>query len=118
MVLYKKALTDLQKLRAHKPSAFRSTQFFKEVTSAMEWNHYRLGVRRMVIDLFDKNVMRQIVFDEEEDDSDSSSDDSESEESNDGEASSGDDRTERQRSVSEPLGPPADLTPAPLNLRR
>ncbi|KAL6364993.1 hypothetical protein LRP88_00969 [Fusarium phalaenopsidis] len=118
MVLYKKALTDLQKLRAHKPSAFRSTQFFKEVMSAMEWNHYRLGVRRMVIDLFDKNVMRQIVFDEEEDDSDSSSDDSESEESNDGEASSGDDRTERQRSVSEPLGPPADLTPAPLNLRR
>ncbi|RMJ16167.1 hypothetical protein CDV36_004198 [Fusarium kuroshium] len=120
MVLYKKALTDLQKLRAHKPSAFRSTQFFKEVMSAMEWNHYRLGVRRMVIDLFDKNVMRQIVFDEEEDDSDSSSDDSpdESEEESNGEASSGDDRTERQRSVSEPLGPPADLTPAPLNLRR
>lgn len=118
MVLYKKALTDLQKLRAHKPSAFRSTQFFKEVMSAMEWNHYRLGVRRMVIDLFDKNVMRQIVFDEDGGDSDSSSDDSESGESNDGEASSGDDRTERQRSVSEPLGPPADLTPAPLNLRR
>jgi hypothetical protein len=122
MVLYKKALTDLQKLRSRKPSAFRSTQFFKEVMSAMEWNHYRLGVRRMVIDLFDKNVMRQIVFDEDEDDDDddSSDDDSQedSEESGDGENSSGDDRTERQRSISEPLAPPPDLTPAPLRLRR
>ncbi|KAF4471419.1 hypothetical protein FALBO_1666 [Fusarium albosuccineum] len=117
MVLYKKAVTDLQKLRSHKPSAFRSKEFFKEVMSAMEWNHYRLGVRRMVIDLFDKNVMRQIVFDEEDDSSDDSSQD-ESEESGDGEASSGDDRTERQRSVSEPLGPPPSLTPAPLNIRR
>jgi hypothetical protein len=121
MVLYKKALTDLQKLRSRKPSAFRSTQFFKEVMSAMEWNHYRLGVRRMVIDLFDKNVMRQIVFDEDEDDDDDSSDDDsqeDSEESGDGENSSGDDRTERQRSISEPLAPPPDLTPAPLRLRR
>ncbi|KAL4732349.1 hypothetical protein ACLX1H_001364 [Fusarium chlamydosporum] len=116
MVLYKKAVTDLQKLRAHKPTAFRSTQFFKEVMAAMEWNHYRLGVRRMVIDLFDKNVMRQIVFDEtdgEDDDDDDSSDDS-GEESGEGENSSGDDRTERQRSISEPLAPPPELTPAPL----
>ncbi|KAM5375093.1 hypothetical protein ACJA88_007758 [Fusarium oxysporum] len=123
MVLYKKALTDLQKLRAHKPSAFKSTQFFKEVMSAMEWNHYRLGVRRMVIDLFDKNVMRQIVFDEEEDDEDDDSSDDNSqeeseEESGEGENSSGDDRTERQRSISEPPAPPPDLTPAPLRLRR
>ncbi|KAG5773418.1 hypothetical protein H9Q72_000790 [Fusarium xylarioides] len=123
MVLYKKALTDLQKLRVHKPSAFKSTQFFKEVMSAMEWNHYRLGVRRMVIDLFDKNVMRQIVFDEEEEeeDDDSSDDNSQEEseeESGEGENSSGDDRTERQRSISEPPAPPPDLTPAPLRLRR
>ncbi|KAH7214751.1 Rapamycin-insensitive companion of mTOR, N-term-domain-containing protein [Fusarium oxysporum] len=122
MVLYKKALTDLQKLRAHKPSAFKSTQFFKEVMSAMEWNHYRLGVRRMVIDLFDKNVMRQIVFDEEEDDEDDDSSDDNSqeeseEESGEGDNSSGDDRTERQRSISEPPAPPPDLTPAPLRLR-
>ncbi|KAF4988408.1 hypothetical protein FGRMN_9791 [Fusarium graminum] len=121
MVLYKKALTDLQKLRARKPSAFRSTQFFKEVMSAMEWNHYRLGVRRMVIDLFDKNVMRQIVFDEDEEDDDDSSDESSQEdsaESGDGENSSGDDRTERQRSISEPMALPPDLTPASLRMRR
>ncbi|RDA86257.1 hypothetical protein CP532_5088 [Ophiocordyceps camponoti-leonardi (nom. inval.)] len=62
MVLYKKALTDLQRLRQRKPKAFRSVDFFKKVMGLMEWNHYRLGVRRLVIDLFEKNVMRQIVF--------------------------------------------------------
>ncbi|KAH7140733.1 Rapamycin-insensitive companion of mTOR, N-term-domain-containing protein [Dactylonectria macrodidyma] len=116
MVLYKKAVTELQKLRQRKPSAFRSKEFFKEVMGAMEWNHYRLGVRRMVIDLFDKNVMRQIVFDEEED-SDSSDSASENE-SGEGEGSSGDDRTERQRSISEPMEVPHDLFPAPLNVLR
>ncbi|KAK7407998.1 hypothetical protein QQX98_009821 [Neonectria punicea] len=119
MVLYKKAVTELQRLRQRKPTAFRSKQFFKEVMGAMEWNHYRLGVRRMVIDLFDKNVMRQIVFDEEEEDSDSSDDDSASEEeSGDGGGSSGDDRTERQRSISEPMEVPHDMFPAPLNIYR
>lgn len=120
MVLYKKAVTELQKLRQRKPSGFRSTEFFKKVMGAMEWNHYRLGVRRMVIDLFDKNVMRQIVFDEESSESDSSDeegggqiDDEESEEE-----SSSDDRTERQRSVSEPPEVPHELRHNPLALRR
>ncbi|KFA64569.1 hypothetical protein S40285_04569 [Stachybotrys chlorohalonatus IBT 40285] len=115
MVLYKKALTELHKLKQRKPSAFRSKDFFKEVMALMEWNHYRLGVRRMVIDLFEKNVMRQIVFDEEE--SESSEDGGgQIDESDDD--SSGDDRTERQRSVSEPMDLPPDLVPAPLNVRR
>lgn len=120
MVLYKKAVTELQKLRQRKPSAFRSKEFFKEVMGAMEWNHYRLGVRRMVIDLFDKNVMRQIVFDEEEGDSDSSDDDDSASEndSGDGDGSSADDRTERQRSISEPMDVPPNLFPAPLNILR
>ncbi|CAM1510003.1 Fc.00g003380.m01.CDS01 [Cosmosporella sp. VM-42] len=120
MVLYKKALTELQKLKQRKPAAFRSTDFFKEVMGAMEWNHYRLGVRRMVIDLFDKNVMRQIVFDEDSDESDSSDEEGggQVEDDNSGDSSSGDDRTERQRSVSEPPEMPHDLTPAPLNIRR
>lgn len=120
MVLYKKALTELQKLKQRKPSAFRSTRFFKLVMGAMEWNHYRLGVRRMVIDLFDKNVMRQIVFDEDEDDSENSEGESggQVEESGEGDGSSGDDKTERQRSISEPADFHPDLAPAPLNIRR
>ena len=141
MVLYKKALTELQKLKQRKPSAFRSKHFFKQVMGLMEWNHYRLGVRRIVIDLFDKTVMRQIVFDDE----DGSSSDEEEEEGGGGgggkvENSNGsgtgtgsgsgasvtpsggeessDDRTERQRSISEPVDLPPDLTPAPLRIRR
>lgn len=144
MVLYKKAITELQKIRALKPAAFRSKIFFKQVMGSMEWNHYRLGVRRMVIDLFDKNVMRQIVFDEGSSDDETDSSEEEEgeeesagiggggighggnnngrrhigEESGEGEGSSGDDRTERQRSISEPAELPPHLTPAPLNIRR
>ncbi|TQS33335.1 hypothetical protein Golomagni_06325, partial [Golovinomyces magnicellulatus] len=67
IILYGKSLAELRKLKQRKPSAFRSTDFFKQVMGVMEWNHFRLGVRRVVIDLFEKNVMRQIVFDEEND---------------------------------------------------
>ncbi|RDA94518.1 hypothetical protein CP533_2702 [Ophiocordyceps camponoti-saundersi (nom. inval.)] len=112
MVLYKKALTDLQRLRQRKPKAFRSVDFFKKVMGLMEWNHYRLGVRRLVIDLFEKNVMRQIVFG-------GSGGEGEGlgivtrgrvEAGDDGEDSSeGDDRTERQRSISEPADIPVLL---------
>jgi len=115
MVLYKKALTELQKLKSRKPNAFRSTEFFKKVMGLMEWNHYRLGVRRLVIDLFEKNVMRQIVFGEEESDSGGEAEPAGDESA---EGSSGDDRTERQRSVSEPAELPSDLMPAPLQVRR
>ncbi|KAH7308090.1 Rapamycin-insensitive companion of mTOR, N-term-domain-containing protein [Stachybotrys elegans] len=132
MVLYKKAVTELQKIKQRKPTAFRSQDFFKDVMALMEWNHYRLGVRRMVIDLFEKNVMRQIVFgdeDDENDDDDGDDDDGDDRQSSedgggqvDGggsdNSSSGDDRTERQRSVSEPADLPPELMPAPLRVRR
>ncbi|KID78377.1 Target of rapamycin complex 2 subunit ste20 [Metarhizium brunneum] len=116
MVLYKKALMELQKLKQRKPNAFRSTDFFKKVMGLMEWNHYRLGIRRLVIDLFEKNVMRQIVFgDDDTEDSESTS----GQGGNDnGDGSSGDDRTERQRSISEPAEMPSDLMPAPLRVRK
>lgn len=114
MVLYKKTLAELQKLKRRKPTAFQSTKFFRDIMGFMEYNHYRLGVRRMVIDLFDKSVMRQIVF--EDDDSESSEDDRTKDQvggisdrgartraGGEEGSSSGDDRTERQRSVSEPM---------------
>lgn len=151
-VLYKRAVTELQKLKQRKPSAFRSTDFFKHVMGLMEWNHYRLGVRRMVIDLFDKSVMRQIVFDEESEDEDDESSEEESDEEDviskraqkqeqerqkfqatkknakedetEGDSSghslsSDDNRTERQRSVSEPTEYlRSSMLPPPLNLGR
>lgn len=159
-VTYKKAVVELQKLKQRKPSAFRSTDFFKYVMGRLEWNRYRLGVRRMVIDMFDKNVMRQIVFDEESEESaESEEDESSSEEEEDsdeedeaisrraqkeeqerqklhpprrngkdgddddeegdssGRSLSDDNRTERQRSVSEPTEYLRNsMLPPPLNL--
>jgi hypothetical protein len=116
MVLYKKAVTELSKLRQRKPRAFQSKKFFKQVMGLMEWNHYRLGVRRMVIDLFDKSVMREIVFEDEE--SESSDEEGGGQVGGGDESSSGDDRTERQRSISEPTDMRSDLKPAPLRLGR
>jgi rapamycin-insensitive companion of mTOR len=46
--------------------------------AVLEAHHFRLGMCRFVIDLFDKRVMRQIVL--EEDDSDDSTNEGESEE--------------------------------------
>ena len=137
IILYGKALAELRKLKQRKPAAFRSTEFFKQVMGVMEWNHFRLGVRRVVIDLFEKHVMRQIVFDEDDETESSSEgeeDDDEEEvsprkkpppkkkaqdsDSSSGESSSEDDRTERQRSVSEPTEfARRSLVPPPLNLR-
>lgn len=48
---------------------------FHKVMAILELHHFRLPVCRFVIDLFDKNVLRQIVLEEE-----SSSDDSSDEE--------------------------------------
>ncbi|KAG6007181.1 hypothetical protein E4U21_006284 [Claviceps maximensis] len=120
MVLYKRTLMELQKIKQQKPVAFRSTDFFKQVMGLMEWNHYRLGIRRLVIDLFEKNVMRQIVFGDEEDSESSDAGSSFGGATDDGGrgSSSGDDQTERQRSISEPVELPSDLMPAPLRVRR
>ncbi|KAM3514513.1 hypothetical protein MY11210_001856 [Beauveria gryllotalpidicola] len=164
-VIYKRAVMELQKLKQRKPLAFRSTDFFRYVMGLMEWNHYRLGVRRMVIDLFDKNVMRQIVFEEsdmegeegsseeesdedqaiskraqkqeqqrqklqqakkneEDEEEDEEEEEEEEEEEGEGHSSgnslnSDDNRTERQRSVSEPTEYLRNsMLPPPLNLRR
>ncbi|KAF4591450.1 cytosolic regulator Pianissimo [Ophiocordyceps camponoti-floridani] len=117
MVLYKKALTELQRLKQRKPKAFRSVDFFKQVMGLMEWNHYRLGVRRLVIDLFDKSVMRQVVFGKAA--GDVAAGKGVTKTGDEGEDSSeGDDRTERQRSISEPADMPLDMVPAPLQVRR
>ncbi|KAG6018065.1 hypothetical protein E4U54_005972 [Claviceps lovelessii] len=118
-VLYRRTLTKLQKIKQRKPLAFRSTDFFKKVMGLMEWNHFRLGIRRLVIDLFEKNVMRQIVFGDEEDSESSDAVSSLGAEDHGEEGScSGDDQTERQRSISEPMEMPCDLMPAPLQVRR
>ncbi|EQB56253.1 hypothetical protein CGLO_03753 [Colletotrichum gloeosporioides Cg-14] len=74
---------------------------FKRIMTMLEYNHYRLPIRRMVIEMFDKNVLRRIVFDEDSD-SDDDDEDEEAEEEENGSSSGDENRTERQRSISDP----------------
>ncbi|CAJ2506956.1 Uu.00g081420.m01.CDS01 [Anthostomella pinea] len=89
MVLCKKAKVELMQLRHKKAPGFRQPVLFRRVLGLLESHHYRLPDRHMVIELFDKSVLRHIVYGDE------SSDEVES--------NSGDEqRTERQRSISDP----------------
>jgi rapamycin-insensitive companion of mTOR len=89
MVLYKKAKPELLQLRHKKAAGFRQPALFRHVLSYLECHHFRLPDRHFVIELFDKSVLRQIVYGEDSgDEVDSSSSDEQ--------------RTERQRSISDP----------------
>lgn len=122
-VRFTKARNDLVQLKEQKkPPGFKNPQMFRRVLALMEAHHYRLGARRM-LELFERSVLRQVVF---EDDGESDDDDptqlphmraaAEPKEGSGidtlsegsggdhdvGEASSGDEqRTEKQRSISD-----------------
>lgn len=105
MVLYRKAKQELQQLRHRKAPGFRQPDLFRRVLAYLEYHHYRLPDRHLVIELFDKSVLRHVVYGE----GSSSGDDDEGNLAGGGGAagaggSSGDEqqRTERQRSVSNP----------------
>jgi rapamycin-insensitive companion of mTOR len=130
MVLFKRAASELMQIKQQKEApGFRQPQLFRKVLALLETHHYRLPIRRLVLELFDKTVLRQIVFgDDDEDRSQedggaslkaggggtstnldiiSQDDDDESEDEDDvgddSSNSSGDEqRTERQRSISDP----------------
>ncbi|KAI0180263.1 Rapamycin-insensitive companion of mTOR, N-term-domain-containing protein [Hypoxylon sp. FL1284] len=90
MVLYKKAKVELYQLRQKKAAGFRQPALFRKILTLFECHHYRLPDRHLVIELFDKSVLRRIVYGEESsDESPSNSDEEEG-------------RTERQRSISDP----------------
>lgn len=118
VVLWKKSMQSLHQLRYQKKApGFRQPRLFLKVMSLLENHHYKLQARA-VVDLFDKDVLRRVVFEEDEADEDKGGDDTieddedEDEEEDDEddddsvEESSGDEqRTERQRSVSDPSVP-------------
>jgi hypothetical protein len=54
---------------------------FRKVMQILESHHFRLPACRFALDLFDRDVLRKIVLDEEEDSSDS--DEGEEEEATD-----------------------------------
>lgn len=90
-VLQKKSMTELMHIKAKKAPGFKQPQLFRKIMILLESHHFRLGVRHFVAELFDRSLLRRIVFEEESD---------EDEDGMDGEGSEG--RTERQRSISDP----------------
>jgi len=96
-VLFKQAMNELIKLRQTRKGGFVSVKLFRRVMSMLEYNHYRLPIRKVVTELFHKSVLRKIVFDE------GGGEDEKEEEDGAQDSSSGDEaRTERQRSISDP----------------
>ncbi len=117
MVIFKRAAGELLQIKQRGGfAAFRQPLLFRKVLSLLECRHYRLPIRRMVLELFDKSVLRSLVFGEDEDgggdeEQGDENNSDEAEDSNDvgnaiggaGDDSSDDDqRTERQRSISDP----------------
>jgi hypothetical protein len=96
-VLTKRAIGELMRIKQDRAPGFRQPQLFQRVMTILECHHYRLPIRRFVIDLFDRSVMRRMVL-EEDDDDDSDADVS----SDTGSMGTG---TERQRSISAPSAP-------------
>ncbi|KAJ8124783.1 hypothetical protein O1611_g8857 [Lasiodiplodia mahajangana] len=89
MVLYKKARVELHQMRHQKVPGFRQPTMFRRVLGLLEGHHYKLADRHLIIELFDKGVLRHIVYGEDG--------------SDEGDGNSGDEqRTERQRSISDP----------------
>lgn len=58
-------LTESCRLKSRHPIYFRRPSLFRTVLAILEKHHFRLHVVRFVIDLFDKQVMRQIVLEED-----------------------------------------------------
>lgn len=115
-VLQKRSMTELMHIKSKKElDNFKRPQLFRKVMILLESRHFRLTVRRFVIDLFEKGVMRQIVLEEESSDEDVSESDGEvtlpprngasridhDEEEEDESENESEGRTERQRSVSD-----------------
>lgn len=73
MVIFKRAAGELLQIKQKGGyAAFTQPRLFRKVLSLLECRHYRLPVRRMVLELFDKSVLRSIIFDEEEEEEEDS----------------------------------------------
>lgn len=70
-VLTNKALAELNSFKHKKPPGFQSPALFRKVMTLLASHGYGIPQWRFVIDLFDKEVLRKIVL-EEEDESDES----------------------------------------------
>jgi len=92
-------MAELMQFKVKKVPGFQQPELFKKIMTLLESHHFRLGVRHFVAELFDRSVLRRIVFEEDSSDEDLGSDDEET-------GSEG--RTERQRSISDASSPAPD----------
>ncbi|CAK7268001.1 hypothetical protein SEPCBS119000_002838 [Sporothrix epigloea] len=80
MIIYKRAAAELLQIKQKgNTAAFRQPRLFRKVLLLLECRHYRLQIRRMLLDLFDKSVLRSIVFEEDESESEEEEEEKESE---------------------------------------
>lgn len=89
MVLYRRARSELMQIKMRKTAAgFAQPLLFRKVMSLLECHHYRLADRNMIVGLFEKSVLRAVVYGEDESGSDEggSTEEGESEEEGEGAA--------------------------------
>jgi rapamycin-insensitive companion of mTOR len=70
----------LYSIKAKKAPGFTKPAIFHKVMQVLEAHHFRLPACRFVLDLFDRNVLRKIVLEEDDEESEEESTDSDSEE--------------------------------------
>lgn len=64
-VLTKKAASDLVLIKSETPDLFTSISLFRKVMQVLENYNLRLPARKFILDLFDKNVLRRMVLDDD-----------------------------------------------------
>jgi rapamycin-insensitive companion of mTOR len=70
-VMYKKIAGEIQVVKARHPTHFMDAGLFKKALVILESHHYRLQAREYILNLFNRAVMRKIVFDETEEETES-----------------------------------------------
>lgn len=115
MVLAPRARKELLQIKASKKApGFTQPYLFRRVLALLEGRHYHLTDRSLIVGLFEKSVLRSIILEEEGERDDKHNDKIEEEDLRTSAAaaaalvveleSSGDEqRTERQRSISDPV---------------
>ncbi|KAK4250597.1 Rapamycin-insensitive companion of mTOR, N-term-domain-containing protein [Corynascus novoguineensis] len=85
MVLYRRARSELMQIKTQRRAAgFAQPHLFRKVMSLLECHHYRLVDRNMIVGLFDKSVLRAVVYGEDESGSGSGSGSESTEEGEEG----------------------------------
>jgi hypothetical protein len=69
-VLAKKAASEINAIKIKKTQHFSSPILFRRVMEILEQHRFHLPVCRFVLDLFDRRVLRRVVFEESDDDDD------------------------------------------------